>query len=151
MTRATIQIIIKIAVITAGVIILFQLASLLFIYKYFRFDYYLSAVALFFLAAGYIISKYRYRHNTTRNNVDPFVDLSLKEQSILRLIVEGKSNKEIAAINFVEVSTIKTHINNIYTKLGLDNRKQAIHQYKDRFIADEQLKSTLFPPEKILS
>jgi DNA-binding NarL/FixJ family response regulator len=64
---------------------------------------------------------------------DPFLNLTNKEQHILQMIIEGKSNKEIAALNYVEVSTIKTHINNIYAKLGLSNRKEAITQYKTRF------------------
>ncbi|SDS87102.1 regulatory protein, luxR family [Mucilaginibacter mallensis] len=134
MNLSTIKIIIKIGLVTAGIIILFEATSLLFIYKYFKFDYYLSAVALFFLLAGYTVSKY----NTAAKKQstvepDPFLNLTNKEQHILQLIIEGKSNKEIAALNYVEVSTIKTHINNIYAKLGLNNRKEAITQYKTRF------------------
>lgn len=51
--------------------------------------------------------------------------LTLKEEQILALIAEGKSNKEIAQAQFVEVSTIKTHINNLYKKLGISHRKEA--------------------------
>ncbi|HEY5689467.1 MAG TPA: helix-turn-helix transcriptional regulator, partial [Yeosuana sp.] len=39
-------------------------------------------------------------------------NLTKQEQNILALILENKSNKEIAEILFVSVSTIKTHINN---------------------------------------
>jgi DNA-binding CsgD family transcriptional regulator len=132
MNIAAIKLIIKIAVITGLVIILFQVSSLLFIYKYFSFDYYLSAVAIFFLIAGIFISKYQNRHKTViATSGNPLLALTAKEASILHLIIEGKSNKEIAAINFVEVSTIKTHINNIYAKLGLNNRTEAILRYRD--------------------
>jgi DNA-binding NarL/FixJ family response regulator len=138
MNLPTIKIILKIGLATSVVIILFEATTLLFVYKYFKFDYYLSAVALFFLLAGYIISKY---NTLNKNEViikpDPFLSLTIKEQYILQLIVEGKSNKEIAAMNYVEISTIKTHINNIYTKLGLNNRKEAIVQYKNRFVGIE--------------
>ena len=128
------RIIIKIALATAAVILIFQIAGLLFIYKYFKFDYYLGAVALFFLLMGIVISKYKEVNNIKdRQENDPYLTLTGKEQYILQLIVGGKSNKEIAAINFVEVSTIKTHINNIYAKLSLNNRKEAIHQYRCRF------------------
>lgn len=128
------RIIIKISLVTAGIAVLFQIASLFFIYRYFKFDYYLSAVALFFLIAGYVISRY-HTINKTRpaTDTDRLEELTNKELHILQLIVEGKSNKEIAAANFVEVSTIKTHINNIYAKLGLNNRKEAISAYKHRF------------------
>lgn len=51
--------------------------------------------------------------------------LTQKELEILTLIGEGKSNKEIANALFVEVSTVKTHINKIYSKTGVANRKEA--------------------------
>ena len=51
--------------------------------------------------------------------------LTQKENEILQLISEGKSNKEIAASLFVELSTVKTHINKIYSKIGVTNRKEA--------------------------
>jgi DNA-binding NarL/FixJ family response regulator len=130
-SRPIVKTVIKIAIVTALVMLLFQIASLLFIYKYFKFDYYLTAAALFFLASGYIISKYKHSDgNKLPTGADPISTLTQKELYILQLIIAGKSNKEIAAINFVEISTIKTHINNIYSKLGLSNRKQAILRYK---------------------
>ncbi|QIE60931.1 helix-turn-helix transcriptional regulator [Rasiella rasia] len=50
--------------------------------------------------------------------------LTQQEQTILELILQQKSNKEIAAELFVSVSTVKTHINNIYKKLGVSSRDQ---------------------------
>lgn len=54
-----------------------------------------------------------------------FDALTQKELEIFKLIGAGKSNKEIASSLFVELSTIKTHINKIYSKLGVSNRKEA--------------------------
>ena len=51
--------------------------------------------------------------------------LTQKEREILQLISKGKSNKEIASSLFVELSTVKTHINKIYSKIGASNRKEA--------------------------
>ena len=51
--------------------------------------------------------------------------LTQKEKQILQLIGEGKSNKEIAAELFVELSTVKTHINKLYSKIGASNRREA--------------------------
>ena len=51
--------------------------------------------------------------------------LTTREEQILGLIAAGKANKEIAAELCVEVSTIKTHINHLYAKLGCSNRVQA--------------------------
>lgn len=52
--------------------------------------------------------------------------LTAKEQEIFDLILAGKSNKEIATSLFIEVSTVKTHINKIYGKLNVKSRKEAI-------------------------
>lgn len=48
--------------------------------------------------------------------------LTQQEQKILELILEDKTNKEIASSMFVSVSTVKTHINNLYKKLGTSSR-----------------------------
>jgi len=52
--------------------------------------------------------------------------LTKKEKEILDLITAGRSNKEIASVLFVELSTVKTHINKIYSKLNISQRKEAI-------------------------
>jgi DNA-binding CsgD family transcriptional regulator len=118
---------IKIGIATALAIILFQVSNIFLVYKFFKFDYYITGIAIVFLIAGFFISKYNHRPTKgLQITTDPLASLTTKELLILQQIVEGKSNKEIAAINFVEVSTIKTHINNIYAKLGLRNRREAI-------------------------
>ncbi len=57
--------------------------------------------------------------------------LSEREQEVLRLIAEGKSNREIARILVVTVSTVKTHLNNIYAKLQVHTRLQAVTRAYD--------------------
>jgi two-component system NarL family response regulator len=53
-------------------------------------------------------------------------ELSPRELEVLRLIGRGRSNKEIAsALGIVEV-TVKTHVTNIFTKLGAVDRTQAV-------------------------
>ncbi len=52
--------------------------------------------------------------------------LTLREQEILHLLVEGNTNKQIAQELYVELPTIKWHISNIYKKLGVRTRVQAI-------------------------
>ncbi|HFA48144.1 MAG TPA: LuxR family transcriptional regulator [Bacteroidetes bacterium] len=52
--------------------------------------------------------------------------LSAKELEVFNLIAEGKSNKEIAQALFIETSTVKTHVNKIYQKLGIRSRKEAM-------------------------
>jgi LuxR family maltose regulon positive regulatory protein len=51
--------------------------------------------------------------------------LSPQEQRVLRLLVDGRSNPEIAAQLVVSVNTVKAHLKNIYRKLSVRNRMQA--------------------------
>ncbi len=134
MTYPILKTSIKIGIAAALAIILFQLSNIFLAYKFFRFDYYITAVAVLFLVAGFFISKYNppQKKDAATPQDDSLLNLTTKELSILQLIVEGKSNKEIAAINFVEISTIKTHINNIYTKLDIQNRRDAVNRFKGK-------------------
>jgi LuxR family maltose regulon positive regulatory protein len=57
----------------------------------------------------------------------PLVEpLSERELEVLRLIASGRSNQEIAQALMIGVSTVKWHINNIYSKLGVRSRTQAL-------------------------
>lgn len=51
--------------------------------------------------------------------------LTKQEQRVLKLIAEGKTNKEIASDIFVSEKTVRNHVSNILNKLGLSNRTQA--------------------------
>ena len=68
--------------------------------------------------------------NILQKDLDKTFDhLTSKEKEILQLLAQGKSNKEIATELFVELSTVKTHINSIYKQLKLSGRKDAIDYY----------------------
>jgi DNA-binding NarL/FixJ family response regulator len=51
--------------------------------------------------------------------------LSQRELEVLKLIVEGKSNPEIAKVLYLSPNTIKTHVRGIMNKLSVDDRVQA--------------------------
>jgi DNA-binding NarL/FixJ family response regulator len=53
-------------------------------------------------------------------------DLTPREADVLRLIAEGKSNREIARALYVSEATVKTHVNRIFAKTGSRDRTQAI-------------------------
>ncbi|AEM69828.1 transcriptional regulator, LuxR family [Allomuricauda ruestringensis DSM 13258] len=56
--------------------------------------------------------------------------LTPQEQKIVNLMLQNKTNKEIASELFVSVSTIKTHINNLYKKLDVSSREEMIVRFK---------------------
>jgi len=57
--------------------------------------------------------------------------LSRQETTIRNLILQGKSNKEIADELFISLSTVKTHITNIYGKLQVSNRQELLHKIQN--------------------
>jgi LuxR family maltose regulon positive regulatory protein len=52
--------------------------------------------------------------------------LSERELEVLRLVAAGHTNREIADRLFIALSTVKSHTNAIYGKLGVKNRTRAI-------------------------
>jgi LuxR family maltose regulon positive regulatory protein len=57
--------------------------------------------------------------------------LSEREREVLRLVATGRSNAEIARDLVVELSTVKTHLNNLYGKLGVHTRTQALARARE--------------------
>ena len=58
------------------------------------------------------------------------LELSRREMEILGLLAQGHSNQEIAAKLFVSLSTVKTHIQNLFEKLDVKRRMQAVEKAK---------------------
>ena len=58
------------------------------------------------------------------------LQLSKRELEILGLMAQGHSNEEIAAKIFVSVSTVKTHNQNLFVKLDVKRRLQAVEKAK---------------------
>ncbi len=57
-------------------------------------------------------------------------ELSKRELEILGLLAQGHSNQEIAAQLFVSLSTVKTHNQNLFEKLDVKRRMQAVEKAK---------------------
>jgi len=58
-------------------------------------------------------------------------ELTRREKEILKLLSEGYRNKEIAEKLFLSISTIRTHIYNIYDKLHVQSRVEAINKMRE--------------------
>lgn len=59
----------------------------------------------------------------------PLEGLTGREQDLLALLATGASNSAMAATAHISVNTVKFHLRNIYAKLGVDNRAQAVALY----------------------
>jgi len=57
--------------------------------------------------------------------------LSARERGILELVAQGQSNKEIGRTLSISPETVKTHLENVYGKLAVQRRAQAIARAKD--------------------
>jgi LuxR family maltose regulon positive regulatory protein len=64
--------------------------------------------------------------------VQPLIEpLTPREREVLQLIAIGRSNPEIAAQLVIAVTTVKTHVRNIYGKLQVTSRFQAVARARD--------------------
>jgi two-component system, NarL family, nitrate/nitrite response regulator NarL len=59
----------------------------------------------------------------------PINTLTKRELDVLSLIAAGHTNKQIAALEGVSPNTINFHVKNVYQKLGVNNRSQAVAVY----------------------
>ena len=63
---------------------------------------------------------------TVNEPLQPGTDLTDREREILALMVEGKSNSEISKSIFITQATVKYHVSNILSKLGVTSRTEAV-------------------------
>jgi len=96
-----------------------------------------ESIIIFILLLLLMFTLFQLRNNRTAKNEKYeskvlFDKLTQKEKEILQLLSVGKTNKEIALALFVELSTVKTHINSIYKQLEVSNRKEAIEFYNSK-------------------
>lgn len=129
---------------SALLILVKVLESFFFHYK-FSFETYAGSIAVIFLILGIFFGsklgnkksnaqQISESNNTALNltslNHGIETDLSTRELEVLLNITHGLSNQEIADKLFVSLNTIKTHTGNIYSKLGVKSRTQAVSKAK---------------------
>ncbi|MBK8699632.1 MAG: response regulator transcription factor [Saprospiraceae bacterium] len=74
-----------------------------------------------------------FNKQNTGDIVNPHADkLSDREKEVLALISKGKVEKEVAADLFISIKTVKAHIANIYAKLQVHSRVEALNKYYSR-------------------
>ncbi|MBT8270060.1 MAG: helix-turn-helix transcriptional regulator [Bacteroidia bacterium] len=70
------------------------------------------------------ITLFKLRFRKSRKNSSTKASLTPQEQKILEHILSDHTNKDIAEAMFVSVSTVKSHINSIYKKMGVQSRQE---------------------------
>ena len=78
------------------------------------------------------------RSLTEREGSRPTESLTLREVEILRLVVQGQTNQQVARTLLISVSTVKRHLRHISTKLGVCDRVQAAVRAVELGLLDER-------------
>jgi ATP/maltotriose-dependent transcriptional regulator MalT len=66
---------------------------------------------------------------------DPELDqLTTREQEVMRLLARGYAYKEIASELFISVNTLKTHLKQIYRKLDVTSRRDAVERGRGLYL-----------------
>jgi NarL family two-component system response regulator LiaR len=111
-------------------------------YRYFvrdlTLEFYLAIVAIFFTGLGIWAGlKLTRRKIVTVGSVFVLNDselqrlgISKREHEVLELMAQGMSNQEIADKLFVSLNTVKTHSSNLFLKLEVGRRTQAVQKAK---------------------
>jgi len=78
--------------------------------------------------AGFFVSLWL--HKSWPKNQNPLKDLTVQERKVFSMIRKGKTNKEISESLMVSLSTVKSHVNSIYSKLEINSRKDALNLFQ---------------------
>lgn len=125
-----------------------SLAALVFLLKYLEYrlivrdltvEVYAGIVALFFTAMGVWVGLKLTRKKVVILGPEFILNvtelqrlgISKREHEVLDLMAKGLSNQEIADKLFVSLNTIKTHSSNLFLKLEVSRRTQAIQKAKN--------------------
>lgn len=85
---------------------------------------------------GFLTFYRRKRNSEVKVGESDEFGLSKREKEVLALIAQGFSNQEIADKLFVSLNTIKTHLSNIFSKLNVQRRTQAVQKARDHAIIE---------------
>ena len=145
------QVVIGFGLLILSLLVLFQLAKFSRFQAGLSFETWIGLFSLVFLIIGIFLSRKLFAPKPTIIEKQiivpekPFVidekqlekwGLSKRELEILGLINEGLSNQQIAGKLFVSENTIKKHVSNIFFKLDVERRTEAVKKAKElRIIA----------------
>lgn len=132
----------------ALVLLLLKVMEAHFIVFNYRLDFFIGAIAIVFTVLGVwlslklvkpkvvtqIIEKEVYIENQNEIEINEKeiaeLGISKRELDVLNLMAEGLSNEEIARKLFISLNTVKTHSSNLFVKLDVKRRTQAVDKAK---------------------
>lgn len=133
----------------AGLTILLKMIEYKFMVRDISMEIYLGIIALFFTITGVWAGTKLITRKTIVKEVEVLVPvsgnvefvqdevqmkklgISQREYEVLQLMSGGLSNQEIADKLFISVPTVKTHTTNLYLKLDVKRRTQAVQRAKE--------------------
>ncbi|MEW5938159.1 MAG: response regulator transcription factor [Chloroflexota bacterium] len=84
------------------------------------------------VAAGHMVFPEAVRRWLMRNSSNDPNALTDREEAVLALVAEGKSNAQIGAALSLSENTVKFHLKNLFAKLGVTNRTEAAAKFHKR-------------------
>lgn len=94
--------------------------------------------ALFGPAIANRLTRFFQKGSEMETAVVPFPELTDREREVLHLIAEGKSNSQIAAQLHIASKTVSNHISNIFNKLQVADRAQAIVKAREAGMGNKE-------------
>jgi len=129
------QVIIGFGLLITALLILFRIASIYHLYNNVGDDAWIAGFSLLFLVIGIILSRKLFLKKIIVTQAAPASineeqllkeGISKREAEILLLMHQGLSNQQIADKLFISENTIKKHISNIFQKLRVERRTEAV-------------------------
>lgn len=133
------QVIITFGLLITASLVLFRIASMYNLQGSNTMNW-IAAFSILFLVIGIILSKKMFHKTVVITHEVPATindeklqanGLSKREAEILLLVHDGLSNQQIADKLFISENTVKKHISNIFLKLNVERRTEAIKRAKE--------------------
>ena len=132
---ATVRLVAIYGAILAGASLGLRWIEYRYLVRAYSVEVYVALVALAFLSLGVWAGARLFRRVPApfmRNTrVIERLGISARELEVLELLAAGRSNKEIARRLDVSPNTVKTHLANLYEKLEVERRTEAIRRARD--------------------
>ena len=130
----------------AALLVLLKMLEYHYFARHLRLEVYLGAVALLFGGLGAALTYHLLAGKQDEGLPSPpprsqkarreAAGISHREFEVLALMAQGHTNQQIADALFISLNTVKTHSSNLYAKLDVRRRTQAIRRARELQLLD---------------